>query len=103
LLGDELPGLIALITLKENILLDYKFTPGMVEGVLIEDEALKKKILNAATELHREQKISEKIHRIFILSRDFELSYGEITPTQKLNRNGIRKNFEAFLELNLND
>jgi len=103
LLGDELPGLIALITLKENILIDYKFTPGMVEGVLIEDEALKKKILNAATELHREQKISEKIHRIFILSRDFELSYGEITPTQKLNRNGIRKNFEAFLELNLND
>jgi long-chain acyl-CoA synthetase len=103
LLGDDLPGLIALITLKENILLDYKFKPGMVEGVLIEDDALKVKIRESVDQLYRERVISEKILKIYILSRDFEQAYGEITTTQKMNRNGIRKNFAHFLEMNLHE
>ena len=101
ILGDQLPGLVALITLKESVLLNYKFTPGMVEGVLIEDEGLKKQIKASATKLYEEQKISEKIMKIFILSRDFEPSFGELTPAQKLNRNQIRKNFEHFIELKI--
>jgi len=98
ILGDQLPGLVALVTLKEQKLLHYKFTPGMVEGVLIEDETLKKQMRDAVTQLYKDEKISEKIMKIFILSRDFELEYGEITPTQKLNRNQIRKNFEHFID-----
>lgn len=101
ILGDGLPGLVALITLKENFLLHYKFTPGMVEGVLIEDEALKKQVRDAIQKLHDEQKISEKIMKVFILSRDFELEFGEVTPTQKLNRNQIRKNFEYFIDFKI--
>ncbi len=103
ILGDELPGLVALITLKENILLDYKFKPGMVEGVLIEDEALKNRIRESVDALYRDRTISERIYRIYILSRDFEQAYGEITTTQKMNRNGIRRNFEHFLEMNLHE
>jgi long-chain acyl-CoA synthetase len=103
LLGDEFPGLIALVTLKENVLLDYKFKPGMVEGAVIEDDELKKRIRESMDQLYRDRMISERIYRFFILSRDFELGYGEITPTQKLNRNGIRKNFEHFLEMKLHE
>jgi long-chain acyl-CoA synthetase len=103
ILGDQLPGLVALITLKESYLLHYKFTPGMVEGVLVEDEVLNQQIRTEVAKLYAEQKISEKILKVFILSRDFEIEYGEVTPTLKLNRNQIRKNFEHFIEFKLND
>ena len=103
LMGDQLPGLIALITLKENFLLDYKFTPGMVEGVLIEDDSLKKQIKDSIAKLYEDEKISEKIIKVFILSRDFELEHGEVTPTQKLNRNQIHKNFAHFIEFKLQE
>jgi long-chain acyl-CoA synthetase len=103
ILGDDLPGLVALITLKEKTLLHYKFTPGMVEGVLIEDDEFKKKLGDAISKLYIEQKISEKILKFFVLSRDFELEYGEVTPTMKLNRNQIRKNFGHFIEHKMNE
>ncbi len=103
ILGDQLPGLVALVTLKENVLLHYKFTPGMVEGILVEDEKLKNQIKDAIDRLHGEGKISEKILKIFILSRDFELEFGEVTPTQKLNRNQISKNFAHFIDLKMNE
>ena len=103
ILGDELPGLVALITLKEDVLLHYKFTPGMVEGVLVEDDDLKNEITKSITKLYEDQKISEKIMKIFILSREFELEYGEITPTHKLNRNQIRKNFDYFIDFKINE
>ena len=103
LVGEQLPGLVALITLKERYLLDYKFKPGMVEGVLIEDDFLRKQISEAIAKLYAEEKINEKIIKFFVLSRDFELEQGEVTPTQKLNRDRIYKNFAHFIEFKMSE
>ena len=90
---------LALITLKEQVLMEYKFVPGAIEGLAVEDENLKRKIAKEIETLYDQKKITEKITRFVILSRDFLGDLQELTPTQKLNRNRIQQNFKHFINL----
>lgn len=94
---------LALITLKEQVLMEYKFVPGAIEGLAVEDEELKAKIARQIEDLYEQKKIKEKIHRFVILSRDFMSDKQELTATQKLNRNRIQQNFKHFINLRLED
>ena len=94
---------LALITLKEQVLMQYKFVPGAIEGLSVEDEALKLRIIRQIESLHEQKKIPEKITQIVILSRDFSVDNQELTPTQKLNRNRIQEHFKHFINLRFED
>ncbi|HEV8160243.1 MAG TPA: hypothetical protein VGP58_14505, partial [Pyrinomonadaceae bacterium] len=41
---------------------------------------------------------SEQIKRFIILERDFQSESGEVTPTLKLKRNVVAKNFSKIIE-----
>lgn len=97
--GEGHAQVLALITLKEKILMEYKFVPGSIEGLVVEDEALKKRISEGIQTLMAQKKISERVAKFVILSREFSVDQGEMTSTQKLNRNQIQRNFKFFIEL----
>ena len=98
LVGEGKHGLLALITLKEAVLMEYKFVPGAIEGLSVEVEALKEKIRLAIDVLLEQNKILEKILNFTILSREFSVDHHELTVTQKLNRTRIHQNFKHFID-----
>jgi long-chain acyl-CoA synthetase len=98
LVGEGKHGLLALITLKEQVLLEFKFIPGAIEGLSVEDDALNEKIRSAISDLVAQHKIAEKIPNFIILSREFSTDHHELTVTQKLNRMRIHQNFRHFIE-----
>ena len=50
--GESRNELLALITLKEAILMDCRFVPGAIEGLTVEDESLKKRVGDAIEALN---------------------------------------------------
>jgi long-chain acyl-CoA synthetase len=103
LVGEGKMGLLALITLKEPVLLQYRFTPGAIEGLSVEVEPLREKIRDAIEVLTKQNKIHEKIINFIILSRDFSVDHEELTVTQKLNRMKIYQNFKHFIDFKLDE
>jgi long-chain acyl-CoA synthetase len=97
--GEGKSGILALITLKEDVIVDLRFTPGAIEGLSVENEELKKKIAAGIEQLVREKRIPESVSKFVILSRDFSVDLKELTQTQKLNRNQIQKSFRPFIDL----
>jgi long-chain acyl-CoA synthetase len=97
--GEGKPGILALITLKEDVIVDLRFTPGAIEGLSVENEELKKKIAAGIEQLVREKRVPESVSKFVILSRDFSVDLKELTQTQKLNRNQIQKSFRPFIDL----
>jgi len=97
--GEGKSGILALITLKEDVIVDLRFTPGAIEGLSVEDEGLRRKVALGLDQLVHEKRIPEEVARFVILSRDFSVERKELTQTQKLNRNQIQKSFKAFIDL----
>jgi len=97
--GEGKSGVLALITLKEDVMVDLRFTPGAIEGLSVEDEQLKGKIRTQMDQLIREKRLPEFASRFVILSRDFSVDLKELTQTQKINRNQIQKSFRPFIDL----
>jgi long-chain acyl-CoA synthetase len=103
LVGEGRASLLALITLKEDILMEYKFTPGAIEGLSVEDVELKERMREKIKSLYDQKKIHERINRFVILSREFSIDQREMTTTQKMNRNRIQENFKYFIDLAYQD
>ena len=99
IVGEGKPSLMALISMKDAVLMEYKFIPGAVEGLSIEDAELKKMMAEKIKLLFEQKKLAEKIHRFVLLSREFSIDQKEMTSTQKMNRNQIQKNFRYFIDL----
>ncbi len=97
--GEGRSSLLALITLKEQVLVDLRFTPGAIEGLTVEDAGVKKRIESRIQDDIASGKLPESLRKIVILSRDFSIDYQELTQTQKLNRNQIQRVFRHFIEL----
>ena len=97
--GEGRSQLMALLTLQDKVLMEYKFVPGAIEGLAVEDEKLKALIATKIQDLYEQQKLNHKIHKFVILSREFSIQQHELTATQKLNRNQIQKNFQYFIDL----
>jgi long-chain acyl-CoA synthetase len=97
--GEGKPSVLALITLKEDILVELRFTPGAIEGLTVEDEKIKRRIGEQARVLLKERKVSDSGIRCVILSRDFSAEQKELTQTQKLNRSRIASVYKHFIDL----
>jgi long-chain acyl-CoA synthetase len=97
--GEGKSSILALITLKEQTLVDLRFIPGAIEGLTVEDEGLKARMKTQIRALWEAKKLSEPITRFVILSRDFSVEQKELTQTQKINRAQIQRSFRHFIDL----
>jgi long-chain acyl-CoA synthetase len=103
LIGEGKHGLLALISLKESVLMEYRFVPGAIEGLSVEADELTLKLRNAIDQLFEQRKINEKIHNFIILSREFSADQEELTVTQKLNRTRVQQNFKHFIQFKFDE
>ena len=97
--GEGKPSPLALITLKEEALLELRFKPGAIEGLVVEEEGFKKRMGEKIRELIRSRAIAEPNLKFVILARDFSMDQQELTQTQKLNRNQIQRSYRHFIDL----
>ena len=95
LIGDRLPYMTALISLNEQ-------AAGSVAGVaasshsleeLSRDEAVNTEVKKIVKKVNAQLPPFEQVRRFKIISRDFSIEHGELTPTLKLRRS---KAIESF-------
>ena len=85
MVGDGRKYFTALITLSETILKDLN--DNAVEGPIVKDENIITKVQNHMNAINQQLASYEKIKYVTVLSRDFSVDEGEMTPTLKMKRN----------------
>ncbi|MGQ0716316.1 MAG: AMP-dependent synthetase/ligase [Pseudonocardiales bacterium] len=100
--GDKQPFVAALITLDADVLPAWAAEHGKPTGVsaadLIDDDALRAEVQGAVDDANRTVSKAETIRRFRILPVDFTEDGGQLTPTLKLKRAVVAKDFAADIE-----
>jgi long-chain acyl-CoA synthetase len=100
--GDRRPFIGALVTIDEEFFPAWKAqhgkaaTAGVAE--LADDPDLQAEVQAAVDEANKQVSKAEGIKKFVILSRDFTEAGGEITPSLKLKRNVVSKNYANAIE-----
>jgi long-chain acyl-CoA synthetase len=99
LVGDNRKYITALITLNEQ---GFKFLKdshvNMTQFETIEDEKINLEIKKKIDEVNSSLSSYEKIKKFKILSKDFSVEAGELTPTLKLKRGIIEKKYHDIID-----
>ena len=98
--GDRKPYVGALITLDEPEIQKWAEEQG-IDGdleTLARDERVRSLIQEVVDEANRERSRYEQVKRFAILSRDFSMEHGEVTPTLKLRRRAVSEHFADELQ-----
>ncbi|MDH3705880.1 MAG: long-chain fatty acid--CoA ligase [Acidimicrobiia bacterium] len=102
--GDQKPFIAALVTLDVEELAKWAETtgahasaPGELARELLDDEGdvLRDEVARAIDDANARVSRAESIREFRILSRDFTIESGELTPTMKLKRTVVMANHEA--------
>lgn len=88
-LGDRQPYLVAIITVSQEYVQQQEIDAASVES------RIAKAIQEANTQLARYEQV-KKFH--IVHDREFSVESGEMTPTMKIKRNVVAKNFAEVLE-----
>ncbi|OFZ18334.1 MAG: hypothetical protein A2X94_12325 [Bdellovibrionales bacterium GWB1_55_8] len=97
MVGDGRKYLSALITLAEAPLAELK-AKGLANGAVIEDSVIVAEVKKEIEKLNKTLATYEQIKRFSILAREFSIEEGEMTPTLKMKRNIIDKNFRKIID-----
>lgn len=96
LIGDRLPYMSALITVNPQAAEQLN---GVPSGIGLADAAahatVQAEVKRIVQKVNRQLASFEQIRKFKILSRDFSMEAGEITPTMKLRRGKVLDNFRA--------
>lgn len=98
IVGDGKNYLSALITLSENKLNELKDCPGILDDLLIRDPEINRLVRAKVDEVNQSLASFEKIKKFTILSREFSIADGEMTPTLKMKRNVIESHFRSLID-----
>lgn len=99
IVGDGRKYLSALITLSETRLGELKAQkPTVLDGAVISDPEVLAEIKGYVSELNRELASFEQIKQYTVLSREFSIVDGEMTPTLKMKRNVIESRFRELID-----
>lgn len=98
LVGDGRKYFSALITLSEAALAELKEKSNGVSGDIVTDEAMLSKVRAYIDSLNQELASYEQIKRFTVLSREFSVADGEMTPTLKMKRNVIESRFRPVID-----
>jgi long-chain acyl-CoA synthetase len=98
--GDRRPYVAALVTLDAEEVGRWATGQG-VDGdlaTLARDERVRELVQGIVDDANRERSRYEQVKRFAILSRDFTMEHGEVTPTLKLRRRAVIEHFQAEIE-----
>jgi long-chain acyl-CoA synthetase len=99
--GDNKPFIAALVTIDGEALpawLKGQGREGTDVASLVDDEALRSEIQHAVDDANKAVSQAEAIKKFVILPIDFTEEGGQLTPTLKLKRNVVMKDFESAVE-----
>lgn len=100
--GDSKPYVACLVTLDEETLTQWKADHGKPAGAglaeLKDDPDLTAEIQSAIDDANKAVSRAESIRRFRVLGSDFTETGGHLTPTLKVRRNVVAKDFSADVE-----
>ncbi|MFD2474022.1 AMP-dependent synthetase/ligase [Amycolatopsis silviterrae] len=100
--GDQRPFIAALVTVDEEYFPAWKAQHGKPEAAtvseLAEDADLRAEIQAAVDEANKQVSHAESIKKFTVLANDFTEAGGEITPSLKLKRGVVNKNYASDIE-----
>jgi long-chain acyl-CoA synthetase len=99
-IGDKRPYVSALLTLDQAELGRWA-AENDVDGdpsTLASDPRVRGLLQAAVDDTNRDRSRFEQVKRFAILSRDFTMEHGEITPTLKLRRRAVQENFASEID-----
>ena len=95
--GDQRPFIGALVTIDPEFFPTWKSQNGKPEGAtvadLVDDEQLRAAVQGVVDEANKSVSHAESIKKFRILPNDFTEQTGEMTPSLKLKRNVVSKNY----------
>lgn len=100
-IGDDRPYITALITLEPDGLLHWRQMhkkQGVPIGELVRDEALRADLQRAVDEANRLVSRAESIRRFAVLPGDFTEERGHLTPSLKLKRSAIVRDYAPDID-----
>jgi long-chain acyl-CoA synthetase len=99
LVGDNRKYLSVLVTLNEDLLKEAKaLESDIADKGIVTNAAIRNKI-NAVVETTNQSLASfEQVKKFTILSRDFSIADGEMTPTLKMKRSVIENRFKGLID-----
>jgi len=98
MVGDGKKFFSALITLEASVLNRIKHSSDAIEGVIVKSKEILTELEKTLAEVNQKLARYEQIKQFRVLSRDFLLEEDEVTPTLKMKRHVISKNFEQVIE-----
>jgi long-chain acyl-CoA synthetase len=100
--GDNKPFIACLVTIDPEAFPQWKRENGKPDSAkiedLVDDKDLRNEIQTAVDEANKAVSRAEAIRKFRILSVDFTEEGGQLTPTLKLKRNVVQKEFSAEIE-----
>jgi long-chain acyl-CoA synthetase len=100
--GDRRPFIGVLITIDEEFFPSWKSQHGKPAGAsvadLSDDADLRAEVQAAVDQANKQVSHAESIKKFTILAEDFSEANGEITPSLKLKRNVVSKNYATAIE-----
>ncbi|HEU5060723.1 MAG TPA: long-chain fatty acid--CoA ligase [Kofleriaceae bacterium] len=98
-IGDRRKFLTALIALDEDATRNYLGEKGITDGQPYhQNEAVRAEIQKAVDEVNKELAQVEQVKKFTVLSRNFTIENGELTPTLKIKRKIVNQNFADQIE-----
>ena len=98
MVGDGRKFLSALITLSESKLEELSKSQGTLSGKVVTVPAVVKEVKGYVDQLNSTLANYEQIKKFVILSKEFSVNEGEMTPTLKMKRNIIEKRYQEVIE-----
>ncbi len=98
MVGDGRKFLAALITLSESKLAELSQTNGTLKEVVITAPKVVGEVKDCVDELNSTLASYEQIKKFAILSREFSIAEGEMTPTLKMKRNVIEHRYQEVIQ-----
>ncbi|MGW4488092.1 AMP-dependent synthetase/ligase [Amycolatopsis sp. NPDC004368] len=100
--GDQRPFIAALVTIDEEFFPSWKIQHGKPAQATVSDLAgdtdLLREIQGAVDEANKQVSHAEAIKKFTVLAKDFTEASGEITPSLKLKRNVVTKNYASDID-----
>jgi long-subunit acyl-CoA synthetase (AMP-forming) len=98
IVGDGRKFLSALITLKEDTLKELGQKPGVLDQKTITQADVVGQVKGYVDALNQELAQFEQLKKFSILSREFSIADGEMTPTLKMKRNVIESRYKDIID-----
>ncbi len=97
LVGDGRKFISALITLSEGKIAELSKTKGALQGVTVTLPSVVQEVQSSVDQLNQTLASYEQIKKFAILSKEFSIDRGEMTPTLKMKRNVIETRYQDII------